>query len=216
MEYKVSLIVPCYLRPQRTLRAIQCVLNQDMNGWEALFIGDGCPFIQELIESNKCLDFVNSASQKGNKISFYNQNPNMGGWGYKSRNFGISIAKGEYIMFMDNDDMIEPFHFSHYYDSIKDTDNDFMYFDVWLDPIENRGGKRGRLREAKLSFGDIGHPEIIAKTKVLKSIPPQSESWGHDWELIKNMIDSGCKYEKGQGYSAIIMSVGELRELNID
>lgn len=217
MEYKISLIVPCYLRPQRTLRALDCILNQDMNGWEAWIVGDGCPNIEKMIDDGDCIPYEKEAYAKGNKIHFVNKRPHKGGWGYHARNFAISTSKGKYIMFMDNDDFIKNNHFSHYYNSIVGTNNDMMYFDTWLNPIENRGGINGRLREAKLKFGDIGHHEIIAKSEVLKALPPQTDKWGHDWELVKNMMDSGCKIEKGFGEPTyLVMSVGELREQNID
>lgn len=50
--YKVSLIVPSYLRPKRTKRAIDCIINQDMQDFEAYVAGDACPFIQELIDTS--------------------------------------------------------------------------------------------------------------------------------------------------------------------
>lgn len=221
MNHRVSLIVPCYQRPQRTIRAIDSILAQDMDAWEAFIVGDGCPFIQQLIdEDTDVFMYKNSASRFGSKIHFINNYPNMGGWGYHARNQAIDLCTGDYVMFLDNDDCILPNHFSNYYGGIKDTDNDFMYYDVWLNPIENRSGVQGRIREAKLIEGNIGHAELIIKSSVIRSMPRETPNYHHDWELVKNMIDAGCKSQKGvhmYPYPTYVMvGVGELREKNID
>lgn len=44
---KLTLICPCWGRPERTLRAIDSVIAQDFDGYEAIFIGDFCPFFQK-------------------------------------------------------------------------------------------------------------------------------------------------------------------------
>lgn len=219
-KYKITLIVPCYGRPQRTIRAIECVLNQDFEeNYEAFFIGDKCPDIHNLLYSEKkqAQAYMDRAKTKGNKLSIFNLPHHYDGWGYVCRNTGIRLAKGKYTIFMDNDDVIKPNHFSNYYNAIKDTDNDFMYFNTWIDPIENAGGVRGRLREAHLERGSIGHQELIVRTEFLKRMPPEKNSYEHDWQLVKDMLSRGAKFEKSKNEPThIIMSVGDLRETEID
>jgi hypothetical protein len=92
-----------------------------------------------------------------------------------------------------------------------------MYFNTWLDPIENANGVRGRLREAHLESGSIGHQELIIRTKFLKVMPPEKNSYEHDWQLVKDMLSRGAKFEKSKNEPThIIMSVGDLRETEID
>ena len=215
--YKVTLAVPCFERPKRTIRAIECVLNQDMNGWEAYFAGDNCPFIQELVDSGKAMEYIKIAKDNGNRLAIFNMPHHYGYWGYQQRTTIVRLAESEYFMFMDNDDVIKPNHFRHYYDEISKTDNDFMYFNTWIDPIENANAPKGKLRDAKLEKGMVGHQELIIKTSVLKVMPPMSKVYEADWVLIDNMIKSGAKYQKGGGEPThVIMSVGELRETEID
>lgn len=214
--YKVSLIVPSYLRPQRTQRAIECIMNQDMQDFEAYIAGDKCPFIQELINSGKSLEYTKMAADKGIKLSIFNMPHHYAGYGYQSRNTCVQLAYGDYVMFMDNDDVIEANHISNYYNSISETDNDLMYFDSWVDPIEERG-TRGKLRETKIEEGLIGHAEIIVKSSILKALKPETSEYNHDWFYIKQMVDAGVKYEKSTNKPTYkIMGVGELRETSID
>jgi len=212
MHYKISLAVPCFERPLRTMRAIEAVLNQDMNGWEAYFAGDNCPFIQELVDSGIANTLINKAKEKGNKLAIFNLPYHYGGWGYVARNTIFKLSYSEYTMFMDNDDVILPNHFSNYYSEISGTDYDLVYFNTFLAPIE----PSGKIRESQLEFGMIGHQEVIVKSSLLKTYN-QSDNWGHDWEMIKHLIDNGAKVKKSKNPPTYhIMSVGELRETEID
>ena len=55
---RLSVSMPCYGRPQRTIRAINCIANQSINGWEAFVIGDGCPVMQDFIDSDYFKDII--------------------------------------------------------------------------------------------------------------------------------------------------------------
>jgi hypothetical protein len=214
--YKVSLIVPSYLRPERTQRVIECILNQDFVGFEAYIVGDNCPFIQKLVDEGKQKEYAKIAESKGNKLAIFNMPIHYGGYGYQARNTCVKLAIGDYTMFMDNDDVIEPDHISNYYNAIAKTENDLMFFNSWLDPIEIRG-TRGKIRETKIEEGMIGHAEIIVRTSLLKSLKPQTPEYNHDWTYLMQILNAGAVYEKSHNKPTYkIMGVGELRETSID
>jgi glycosyltransferase involved in cell wall biosynthesis len=212
MQYKISVVAPCYERPKRTMRAIECVMNQDMNGWEAYFAGDNCPHIQELVDSGMANQLIDKAKEKGNKLAIFNLPYHYGGWGHVCRNTIFRLCNSQYTIFLDNDDVILPNHFSNYYSEIAGTDNDIVYFNTWLAPIE----PNGKIRDSKLEFGLIGHQEVIIKSSLLRGYH-QSKNWGHDWEMIKHLIDNGARANKStKSPTYHIMSVGQLRETQID
>jgi glycosyltransferase involved in cell wall biosynthesis len=215
--YKVTLCVPCFERPQRTIRAIECVLNQEFSGWEAYFAGDNCPDLQKLIDSGKAQEYIDLAKKGGNRLAIFNMPIHYGGWGYEQRYTIGKLSESEYTMFMDNDDVIKPNHFQSYYEAIIGTDYDLVYLNTWIDPIENANGVNGKLRDAKLEFGEIGHQEIIVKTSLFKSMPRETSEYGHDWDMIDKMIKSGAKCEKViKEPTYLIKGLGELRETEID
>jgi glycosyltransferase involved in cell wall biosynthesis len=212
---KVSLIMPSYGRPQRTERAIRCLINQDTE-YEAYVIGDKCPVIQELIDSKKAEAYMAEAKKKNIKLSIFNLPIHYGGYGYQARVTGIKLAYGDYIMFMDNDDVIENNHVSSYYNAIVDTKNELVYFDSWLDPIEGRG-TMGMLRSTKMEQGMIGHAEIIVSKQLLLSLHPETAEYGHDWGVINQIVEKGYQFEKSKNKPTYrVMGVGELREAGID
>lgn len=183
MEYKVSLSMPCWGRPVRTQRAIENILSQDMIGWEALVIGDGCPSFQNMIDSGWLDKAKQEATSKGNSL-IYDNPPHTGGCGYAITNSNILRAQGEYLLFMGNDDAILPTHFSHYYSYIKESNLDYMWFNTFLHPIN-------QIRNSKLAPSEIGHSELICRTSMAKKAPPHENKYGHDWDFFRFFMEHG-------------------------
>lgn len=181
--YRVTLICPCYKRPQRTLRAMESVANQNIVGWQAIFIGDGCPEFQKMMDEGKFDEFSDDNSK--NQFTAINMLDHQGGWGHAARNVGFNLAKGEYIVFMDNDDVLKPNHFQNYLSGIEGTEYDMAYYDTYIEPVK-------QIRDAQLKFGSIGHHEIIIKSSLLKNYK-QDDTYGHDWSLIENFVRKGIK-----------------------
>lgn len=207
---KLTVVVPCYGRPQRTVRVCENILSQTLIGWEAFFIGDGCPEFQKLLDEGYFEAASKKARANGNVIIASNLPNHYGGYGYEIRNRVKSLANGEFICFVDNDDMILHNHFENYYNAISQTDNDFMYFNTYLKPTDH-------VRYSELEFGKIGHAELIIRTDFYKRLPPQGADYGHDWKLISSMLEYGAKYEKAETLPTyVIMGVGEMREKEID
>lgn len=185
METRVTISLPCYGRPERTKRAINCILDQDTNGWEALIGGDGCGVFQYLIDTGFMELAAKKAQQNGNKL-LYKNHEHKGGSGYAITNYNIQNATGKYLVFYANDDIILPNHLRNYLE-IENTDLDYMYFDSYVDPLKTR-------RDTFLANSRIGHSEIIVKTDLAKKLPEHGPEYGHDWTFIENLIRTG----KGQ------------------
>lgn len=198
---RLSLICPCYKKPQRTLRAISSVLDQDTNGWEALFIGDGCSSFESMMDDGTFSAFSDKALLAGNEMHFMNLTEHMGFWGYQARNIGIDLARGKYIVFLDNDDILMPNHFSSYLSAIENTDYDMVYFDSHIEPI-------GVKRNSELRYGSIGHSEIIVKTSMLKGFKQRAE-YGHDWGMVEHLIRNNAFISKSDNEPTyIIKAIG--------
>lgn len=185
---RLTVSVPCYGRPQRTIRAIQSIAKQNINGWEALIIGDGCPVMQGFLDSNYFNDLIFDCEAKGNDLYIANNPINQGGHGYAITNNNIKLAQGKYFTFFANDDVIAENHFENYLSQIENTDLDFAYFDSVVVPINKN-------RIASLQLGHIGHSELIIRTDFLRQMPIHDQEYCHDWRLIENMARNG-KHKK--------------------
>ena len=134
-KYKITIVLPCWGRPLRTRRAIENILYQDINEWEAFIIGDACPHFQEIIDSGDAQLYKNIAERSGNRLHIFNLDEHKGGYGYWILNYALEHAEGEYFIFMGNDDIILNNHFQHYLSEIQGTDFDLVYYNTWINPI---------------------------------------------------------------------------------
>lgn len=205
----LSCIIPCYGRPQRTLRALDSVVAQTFKArWEAIFIGDGCPFFQQNIDDGVFQDYSNRFP---GKLIFKNLEKNYGGFGAIARKEGIDTAEGKYICFLDNDDVLLPNHFENYYMFMKaNPDIDVGYFNSYIDPWK-------RERKTYLGPDAVGHSEIIVKAEILKKEYIPNYEYGHDWTLIDSLIKKGYTHSKCRNPPTyIIKGLGDSRETSID
>lgn len=208
---RLSLSLPCYLRPQRTKRAIDCVMSQTINGWELLIGGDCCPNINALLESGYFSELSRVCEERGNKLIAYNLPTNHKGYGYAITNENIKIASGDYFMFFANDDMLKPNHFENYLLPMEsDKSIDMGLFKNYNEPF--CGEKSPIMR-----FGSINHSQLIVKTSVAQSVPPHSPKYDHDWVFINSILSKKAKvvyFDNAPTY--IVKSVPSKLEIGID
>lgn len=86
----VSVIIPTYKRPEWLECAIESIKHQDYSNIEIIVIDDNS------------WEYTKEVAQKFPDVIFLRNESNMG-CGY-SRKRGLSIAKGKYIVFIDDDD----------------------------------------------------------------------------------------------------------------
>lgn len=91
----VSIIIPCYNQVHFLPEALQSVLDQTYNHWECVIVDDGSPDNTEEIAANWI--------KKDSRFYYYKKkNEGVG----TARNLGIQKAKGNFIQFLDADDVI--------------------------------------------------------------------------------------------------------------
>ena len=95
-DIKISVIMPIYNAGEYLNRAIGDVLKQTMGDFELICINDG-----STDDSYDILEDIQSKDNRLKLISEKNFGPSV------ARNKGLEIASGEYIIFLDADDMFE-------------------------------------------------------------------------------------------------------------
>ena len=88
----VSVIVPCYKQAQYLPEAIDSVLAQTYPGVECVVVNDGSPDDTEAV-----------ARRYGDRVR-YVARPNGGI--SAARNSGVAFARGDYLKFLDSDDLL--------------------------------------------------------------------------------------------------------------
>lgn len=92
----VSIIIPAYNVANYIHRGIESVINQSYRNIELIIVDDGSTDDTGLI--------IEAYAQKDHRIQYIHQ-PNRGV--SSARNLGLSLIKGEYILFLDSDDWLE-------------------------------------------------------------------------------------------------------------
>ena len=96
---KFSIILPIYKVEKYLRECIESILCQTYNDYEIILVDDGSP--------DSCPQICDEYATKKNNIQCIHR-PN-GGLS-AARNSGLSIAKGEYVMFVDSDDLLADEH----------------------------------------------------------------------------------------------------------
>ena len=97
MEKLLSIIVPAYNGEKYLEKCITSIIDQSYKNLEIILIDDKSPDLSGEI----CEKFA----MKDDRIKVFHNKENMGIYG--TRNKGISIASGDYVTFVDDDDYIE-------------------------------------------------------------------------------------------------------------
>lgn len=98
----VSVVIPTYSRNDMLERAINCIQKQTHQNLDIIVVDDNPPESEFRLSTQKIMQ-----KYVEDKRIRYIQNPkNLGGSG--ARNVGIEASKGEYIAFLDDDDVYYP------------------------------------------------------------------------------------------------------------
>ena len=113
-----SIIIPSYNRAHMLSKTIESVINQSYSDWELIIVDDG--------STDHTKELVASFIEKDARIKYiYQENAERSA----ARNNGIENASGEYICFLDSDDMFERNHLSELHKFIIRNNNEVtMYF----------------------------------------------------------------------------------------
>lgn len=118
MEELISVIVPIYNVEKYLDKCLQSIINQTYKNLEIILVDDGslddCPQLcEEYAKRDKRIKVVH---QKNGGLS-------------TARNKGLSLAKGNYIAFVDSDDTIHQQMYEYLYETLKSHEADMSICD---------------------------------------------------------------------------------------
>lgn len=91
----VSIVVPVYNSEKFIAETIKSVQDQTYSNWELLLVND--------VSTDKSVEIIKELQKKDKRIKLFNNRVNSGAG--PSRNRGIKEAKGQYLAFLDADDL---------------------------------------------------------------------------------------------------------------
>lgn len=105
IETKITVIVPVYKVEDYLSQCIESILAQNFQDFELILVDDGSP--------DTSPDICDQYARRDNRIKVIHQ---KNGGLSAARNAGIEMAEGEYLCFIDSDDLISPVYCSTLYD----------------------------------------------------------------------------------------------------
>ena len=97
IENLVTVVIPTYNREATINEAIESILNQSYKKTEILVCDD--------FSTDHTVEKVNELIKEHNNIRILSRKDRLKG-ANAARNLGITEAKGEYIVFLDSDDIL--------------------------------------------------------------------------------------------------------------
>lgn len=182
---KVSVIMPTYNSGTTIAQSIESVLNQTLSEFELLIVDDK--------SNDDTIDLIQRYEAQDSRIKLVIKESNSGV--AEARNVGILAATGEYITFLDSDDLWAPNKLQVQYDFMEKRRLQFTFMNYEIINVENhvvgyrtspyavieykqmlRGNQIGMLTVMldseimkKHLMRTIGHEDYVAWLEIVKS-----------------------------------------------
>ncbi|CAN5521604.1 hypothetical protein BH23BAC1_BH23BAC1_15560 [soil metagenome] len=197
-KYLVSVVIPVFNRKNLLLETIQSLKNQSYSNWEAILVDDGSTdgtyeSILELAESDPRLKLHQRKIEPKGASS--------------CRNYGIGLSKGEFLFFLDSDDILAHHCLNervHHF--CQNPEMDFLIFPALI--FEEKPGDTNILwnidkdRDDIVRFLNIDVPWQTSASFFRRKILNEIGSWDNTTSAWEDMdyhvraLIKGLKYKK--------------------
>ncbi|UQI49675.1 glycosyltransferase family 2 protein (plasmid) [Streptomyces sp. HU2014] len=210
----ISVIIPTADRPGPLHRALRSLARQTFRNFEAIVVRDAGPPVRSVVDSWKpdlALTLIDIEPRQG--VSH-------------ARNTGLAAARGEYVAFLDDDDIFLPGHLEAAHHALKDGRADAVYGGAlvsprWIEdlPRDDPGSLQRKdyvFNDAYLLVANYVHTGSIVARNFSSTTARFDEEMTHceDWDLwltLRRMAgydfaflgDITCVYHQLQRPSAV-------------
>jgi len=193
MEGLVSIITPMYNSERFIIETINSIILQTYPNWELLLIDDK--------SSDRTIEIANNFIKKYSNIKLLENEVNSGA--AISRNKGINAAKGDYITFLDADDLWKPEKLEKQVAFMKANDCDVSFSSY--EQIDEQGMPLNKLVQALpiltykkfLKSNYIGNLTGMYNAKNLGKIMSPNLRKRQDWLIWLAAVKKSRKSAKG-------------------
>lgn len=157
-ELLISIIIPVYNRASLIGETLDSILAQTYKNWECIVVDDGSIDNTQIIVS----EYV----KKDNRFQFYKRPETMVKGANSCRNYGFSFSRGEWIKWLDSDDLM-------YIDSLV-TESRLIngYSNIILSPLLLYDfDKKKEIKKSNIFSDDLIHDYFVAKVALYVSGP---------------------------------------------
>ncbi|RAJ16980.1 glycosyltransferase family 2 protein [Olleya aquimaris] len=114
----VSIIIPSFNRGHIIPETLDSILAQDYSNWECIIVDDG--------STDNTAQIVNAYCKKDTRFKFLDRPKHKPKGANACRNYGFELCNGEYIQFLDSDDLLSKNKLSSQLKRAKHTNADIV------------------------------------------------------------------------------------------
>ncbi|MGL5384032.1 MAG: glycosyltransferase family 2 protein [Culicoidibacterales bacterium] len=154
MKLQVSIIVVAYNIEKYIDKCLESIMNQTVTNIEIIVVNDG--------STDSTLEIIQEKASQDNRIKIIDkQNAGTN----EARKSGLSVAKGEYLLFVDGDDWLEVEALDVLYNKAKSNDFDIVCYNAYWSWDDKR--------KEQSTFSDLlseDHLENLFLSRILPSL----------------------------------------------
>ena len=172
---QISVIIPVYNAASYLERSVNSVINQSFSQWELILVDDG--------SKDRSGQICDGFAQRDNRVRVIHQENAGAG---AARNNGMALAKGDYVVFVDADDYIEPC----YFEELSKHREDVVFIDV--QHVDESGHV---LKYEKMSSYKGNSMDDLIRSQMTGKM-----TWGGVFKAVKNQLvrDNNIRYSNHQ------------------
>lgn len=185
----VSVVMPAYNAAQYIGEAIESVISQSFEGWELVIIDD--------CSSDDTASAARRYKERDGRISLYSNDTNLGV--SMTRRKGVSISRGEWIAFLDADDVWESVKLERQLRFASETGAGFTYTGSsfidgegrpyeWRMDVPEKSCYRSLLRQNVISCSSV-----LIKKSLLPPLFPSEQGIHEDFALWLSILKAGTE-----------------------
>ena len=204
---KFSIIIPVYNVEQYICQCLDSVLNQTYNDYEILLIDDG-----SFDKSGRICD---EYAKKYNNVNvFHRDNGGLSA----ARNYGVAQAQGEYIWFLDSDDIILEKDALKLIEKSIENSLDIVHFG-WKESTDEQGFQNAQEKfnfdflESKIYNGEEYFKSILSKEKLYQWYACMYVFRRDYWIKSNYQFSVGKKFEDVQIIYEVILNAKSIKML---
>lgn len=162
----ISVIIPVYNSSQYVSRCIECVFNQTLHDWELIIVDDG--------STDGGGEICDAMAQKNEQIVHVIHQFNQGA--SVARKVGIDYSRGEWLTFVDSDDIVENDYLERLYNAV----NQYGVKIAACDQIKHLEGTKSSVDKN----GDV----VLLENKALQKCFFNFQFWGFGGKLYHRSV----------------------------
>ncbi len=189
----VTIIIPAFNADAVISAALDSILAQTYQNWNAIIINDG-----STDQTGKIADAFSKKDLRFRVIHQENSGVSA------ARNAGLARADGEWIAFLDADDVWLPEKLSLQLDLARrfpESDLIFSNYFLWdgsrdlsLRYISRKKFPQGKILQRLIFFNLFGLSSVVLRQKILQDVGGFDETFsiGEDWDLWLRCLEKSC------------------------